>query len=1008
MDLSSEEFINFYCSTNHPKASQICPICISPFTPANESLQIQVIPTKKQNSEDEQNEYPTSKIIKDKDCFYQISIQNLMTLVQKISMNRCMWNIPAFFPAKFVAASLSSPFLFIGLSNKTINILDTTTGICCFPSLFVEDEIIYLLSEENYIICFTSNNMLMVWEIKNSKYLKIRSVIHEKYEGPKLGAIQKVILTNELENDSISPIIFAENITVRFSKTRNGWLNVNSSIPSIFNKRFGFKTIYDVEKGFFESFINHEVEGFKNCMKILLQKYLASKRFKRVFKLIIQLLKIIDDGKSVYCGIDPKDLLEYMLNIIKETNPEEVELIVNSKEYKDAFSPKPKPQPQQQQIQPIITQPSNPNVIQPQQQVIEIINKVQTSPQSSINAQPNVVYPGQQYQSETFTFPIPPMQPQAIIQPSSQPAQIQLVNAPNELSNTGNVVSMPVPNIEVNVQPTIIINNDVQANNESDINTQNQKDVFDSTPTTVITNVEPSPKPSEPAQVQTPEQKASVSSPSKAQKVSLKQGTLDSFLPFSPKTKTVQNENQTTPKMAKGKSTPRGKTKASPTKSSPKKKTANNQIQENNVQVEQVEQPVKSEQADIIEKNTENQEQEDSQNSSQISTRRSTRVRKQTSFDNSPEPKKKLAQATKKKAKVKAKAKPIERQEGENTEATVDNQENQQQPMLIPTPAQAPSPTKKVTKTQRKATTRRSPSKAKKAVQTPVINPQQPPQNANPSDPQQLLVQVINSQQPQNQGNAQIPNMQNQINMQNMPNQLNIQNMQNQINMQNMQNQLNMQNIPNQPNMQNQFNIQNHPNSTFVVPQNLSDNNQKFQFPENIVQQQPRKTKKATTKRKSKASPNPAPNTPSPNNLLQVNVQPDSVQNGTTQVTQPLQSEEKPKAKPKTPRKPRAPKKSQDATDADSPATSEKPKSTPRKTKKATLKQQVDGAAVQDGQVVSNPPQVKKQRKSPARQKKETEVNKENDVDPNLQVRNGIFTSDEVEQLTDQIEQDNQ
>ncbi|OHS98952.1 hypothetical protein TRFO_34680 [Tritrichomonas foetus] len=343
MNLSPEEFVEFYNKVTQPKNSQISPICVSSFTSSQKSLGIQVIPTQKENTTKSQNEYPICKIIRGIDCFYQISNRNYITLVQKIHLNRSQWEVPAFFPANFVTATLCDSNLYLALSDKTINIIDANTGVCRYPSIFVDDHVVFMAAEDMNVLCFTENNTLMVWKMLNDR--SIISLIRERYDGPKLGRIQKITLTNELEDDSISPIIFSENTTVRFSKSRNGWVNINYNQPSVLTKKFGFKTIYDVEKGFFDHLINHRIDEFKDCMRILLIKYLRSERIPKTRKLVFQVLDIIRSGKQNYCGIKPKDLLDFIMDIISEHNSKLAEDLKSMQEYKDALNPPPPPPP---------------------------------------------------------------------------------------------------------------------------------------------------------------------------------------------------------------------------------------------------------------------------------------------------------------------------------------------------------------------------------------------------------------------------------------------------------------------------------------------------------------------------------------------------------------------------------------------------------------------------------------------------------------------------------------
>ena len=541
----------------------------------------------------------------------------------------------------------------------------------------------------------------MVWEIVNNKDLK--SIVHEKYEGPKLGDIQKVILTNELENDSISPIIFAENITVRFSKTRNGWINTNSKVPSIFNKCPGFRTIHDVEKGFFESLINDEIEEFQNCMQILLQKYLISKHYSHVIKLVNQLLDIIHEGKTNYCGMNPKELLDFMLNVIGEINTEVVDLIKNSKEYNDAFNPTPHPPPivhePQEVHQPLLLQANNSNISQEQQEVIDLIYKSQPNKKdSSIITQPNISIPESEKQDETFIWPISNTHNQSSAkEPENTTQEPQMQLNENHEVPANSIVTSPNKLEEPSHETETDSESKIKSYNEDDSLARTQKYVSESLTQPPIFNNIPSPprsdktkKNASPAEIPasnivssevppSPTQKASVNSPSKQQKKKgTKQTSLFAFLPKS--TEKSEQKDQETQVVEEKK-----------TKSPSKKKVAVSQ---------DIHQAFTQQEPDEAEPTEEKTQEVQSQQQS-MQQRRSPRASKKVNIDNSPEPKKK-ATPKKKVSKAKNKGKENEQQqqvqENEQKEEEPNQEENNQQEIQTPKKNTRKSTPKRATK----------------------------------------------------------------------------------------------------------------------------------------------------------------------------------------------------------------------------------------------------------------------------------------------------------------------
>lgn len=361
MNLSSNDFIKYFYSNHAKESSFITPICVSPFTSDSQSLGIKIINDVKEfeNKEIILESIPQSKLImdsfyniKDKNSiYYKITNYENISILSKVQLNRNVWNVPAFFPNNFVNIAISEFFIFIALCDNTINIVDKNNGSLLYPQIKVSNQVFKLVAEDNYLICITIDSVLKIWEI-TPKSCRIRSVMSKTIEYPLTNAINKIELTNELEDDSISPMLFFDNFIVRFSQSKNGWILTNrnafksdiSQNPSlnsnkkIISAKMPLKTLYDVKKAFFDSLIYHETESFIKYLTILLQKYSKYKKNDSILLLIEENLDLIKNGVKSYCGIDPKNLLTKMINIVSGFDPSFESKIQQHPKYKEAFN----------------------------------------------------------------------------------------------------------------------------------------------------------------------------------------------------------------------------------------------------------------------------------------------------------------------------------------------------------------------------------------------------------------------------------------------------------------------------------------------------------------------------------------------------------------------------------------------------------------------------------------------------------------------------------------------
>lgn len=362
MNLTSEDFINYFFANRNKSSSTIVPICVSPWISNSQSLGIQIINV-------HSNEYkestsiasPRSKIIMNSlydnqnKIYYKITNYANYSLLTKVYRNKNVWPIPAFFPNNYVDIAISDLYIFVGLDNNTINIIDKETGCLTFPQIYIISHITMLMVKDNFLICITSDGFLRIWKIFQDS-CQIQSIMKQKIDFPSLDPITNIEITNELEDDSISPMIFFDNFIIRFSQSQNGWIltkrttlksmeSQNSGIDQDLNSKSNsppatmrLTTLYDVKKAFFNSLLFHETDNFIHCLTILLQKYAKYGQNECIFRLIKENLDLIKNGVKDYCGIDPKILLRKMIKIVSEFDSSFEQKIIELPEYKDTFN----------------------------------------------------------------------------------------------------------------------------------------------------------------------------------------------------------------------------------------------------------------------------------------------------------------------------------------------------------------------------------------------------------------------------------------------------------------------------------------------------------------------------------------------------------------------------------------------------------------------------------------------------------------------------------------------
>lgn len=169
----------------------------------------------------------------------------------------------------------------------------------------------------------------MIWSINNNT-IKCELSKEINTEMPN---IKKVLLTLELPRETLSPILFFNDYSIRWSSSVNHWVIFNPKIPHFFkSNNSDSKTIADYEFSIKESLIYCDSQLFISSIKQIIPIYLRiePKKAEVLFK---QLLKRKGEFIRTYCGLNIDDIINSFIEIIQNTKPEFLEDIKKSKEW---------------------------------------------------------------------------------------------------------------------------------------------------------------------------------------------------------------------------------------------------------------------------------------------------------------------------------------------------------------------------------------------------------------------------------------------------------------------------------------------------------------------------------------------------------------------------------------------------------------------------------------------------------------------------------------------------
>ena len=282
-------------------------------------------------------------------AWYQVFNKNRVSLVTKMRLNRPVWKYSAFFPGNALFLVACRNWLVLALDSGVLHFLDPEHGAPCYPTVWVDGSITYLRSCDDKVICFTTENVLYVWRLFGENGIECK--VKAKWLGD-LPEVKKIVLANELEDGSLSPIIVTDEYSVRYSQSQGGWVFYGVDIPSVFETERRYEVTADCEKAFNDALLFHDEDVLLESFCLLIKCFLKQESKLRAMELVNELLTSMKNHATHVGGVPARKLLDTGLQLIREENEELATMIENSPEFKAATTEHVEPSASEQPQQP--------------------------------------------------------------------------------------------------------------------------------------------------------------------------------------------------------------------------------------------------------------------------------------------------------------------------------------------------------------------------------------------------------------------------------------------------------------------------------------------------------------------------------------------------------------------------------------------------------------------------------------------------------------------------------
>lgn len=342
--LSTEDILEFQ-RVDEDDNDLIHPVLLSTFTSSHNEVGVEVIPIPPRavTRQNQSRSKPRFNIVdpNDNEVWYQIKSDEKEHFLLKLEDNRNIWKHVINFTSQPTAACISKGTLIIALEDGSILFIDTDSGCYCIPTILIQGYIIYLKDiGDDCFVSVSSLKKVCIWKFETTA--KIVKIFDQIYAN-EMSTIDKIEVTQEIIDGSLSPIIYFKENAVRWSNSRNFWVCHDFQVPFEFNKQYQYETIADIENEFSNALLYYDTDNLMAKFKDLIAFYVKSndeKHSKKAFHLIIQLFLRIAEWFDAYCDVPITNLINEAVQLISDVNPGIYEQIKASEPYQAALKRK--------------------------------------------------------------------------------------------------------------------------------------------------------------------------------------------------------------------------------------------------------------------------------------------------------------------------------------------------------------------------------------------------------------------------------------------------------------------------------------------------------------------------------------------------------------------------------------------------------------------------------------------------------------------------------------------
>lgn len=249
------------------RSLHIIPILVSPLPEQADSQKIEVKQSKFRENvcQSSATNNMTIRDCIDDSIFYTIAhlrgnVYNIMRVHEpskSCEVIRC-------FASEVTVISQLENFVFVGMKDSTLMGINKETKDLMIP-VRVDGEICLLSNYYNRVLlCLTKKQVFHAWKIDEGCLVELMSV---RFNG-RLGNVQYIGMTEEVKEGALSPIIRTDEMSVRWSPSRNSWIRIDRVFPKMFESFRSLETVFEVEEFMKELMCSANRKLFLECAVI--------------------------------------------------------------------------------------------------------------------------------------------------------------------------------------------------------------------------------------------------------------------------------------------------------------------------------------------------------------------------------------------------------------------------------------------------------------------------------------------------------------------------------------------------------------------------------------------------------------------------------------------------------------------------------------------------------------------------------------------------------------------